>query len=228
MNGLNSGYFTTSSRLNPKSCFWGLLAIVFFGLTANMSIANEFDDEEEVVLVYLDKIRDVEGNYLMDVTKATAKFLSKTGEYKVKRYKRKSYESGPIIKIQPPKFSFSPHKDGMSTKDIASAGLGLVADVGGLFGFDKEVKKAKDVDYRLAKNGDLLDKFDDDQQIMVTMDSRVLIEDEDTGAEVSRKIKFEQVFENKSIFLEQQDEVIQKEVMSAVKVALIEYVEDAE
>jgi hypothetical protein len=45
----------------------------------------------------------------------------------------------------------------MSTKEIASTGLGLAADVGGLFGFDKEAKKAKDTDYRLAKNGGLLD-----------------------------------------------------------------------
>jgi hypothetical protein len=201
------------------SCF------LFFSIN---TFANEFDDEEEVVLVYLDKIRDIEGNYLIDVTKATAKFLSKTGEYKVKRYKRKNYESGPVIRVQPPKFSFAPHKDGMSTKEMASVGLGLVADVGGLFGFDKEANKAKEADYRIAKNGELLDRFDDDQQIVVTMDSRVLVEDEDSGVEVSRKIKFKKIFENKSLFLEQQDEVIQKEVITALKVALVEYVEDSE
>jgi hypothetical protein len=43
----------------------------------------------------------------MSVTTATAKFLSKTGKYKVKRYKRKSYKSGPIIKIQQPNFHLS-------------------------------------------------------------------------------------------------------------------------
>lgn len=201
------------------SCF------LFFSIN---TFANEFDEEEEVVLVYLDKIRDVEGNYLIDVTKATAKFLSKTGEYKVKRYKRKNYKSGPIIRVQPPKFTFAPHKDGMSTKEIASAGLGLVADVGGLFGFDKEANKAKEADQRLAENSDLLDRFDDEQQISVTMDSRVLVEDEDSGVEVSRKIKFKKVFKNKSQFLEQQNGVIQKEVIAALKVALIEYVEDSE
>jgi hypothetical protein len=206
-----------------------LRLFLYFCLFFSLNIfANEFDEEEEVVLVYLDKIRDAEGNYLMDVTKATAKFLSKTGEYKVKRYKRKSYESGPIIRINPPKFTFAPHKDGMSTKELAAAGLGLVADVGGLFGFDKEADKAKEADRRLAKNGDLLDRFDDDQQILVTMESRVLVEDEDTGAEVSRKIKFKKVFENKALFLEKQDEVIQKEVIAALKVALVEYVEDSE
>jgi hypothetical protein len=206
-----------------------LRLFLYFCLFFSLNIfANEFDEEEEVVLVYLDKIRDAEGNYLMDVTKATAKFLSKTGEYKVKRYKRKSYESGPIIRINPPKFTFAPHKDGMSTKELAAAGLGLVADVGGLFGFDKEADKAKEADRRLAKNGDLLDRFDDDQQILVTMESRVLVEDEDTGAEVSRKIKFKKVFENKALFLEKQDAVIQKEVIAALKVALVEYVEDSE
>lgn len=77
---------------------------------------------------------------MSDISKAAAKTLSKSGEFSIKRYKSKSYKSGPIVTVSSPSFGFAPHKDGMSTKEMVSTGLALVSELGGMFGFGEQAE----------------------------------------------------------------------------------------
>lgn len=228
MSSLNSVNFKTSPKLKTKVYFWHFLAIVFLALSVNTSIANEFDDdEEEPVIVYLNKIRDSEGNYLVDVTKAVARSLSKSGEFKVKRYRKKSYKSGPVITVKSPELVFAAYKDGMSTKEMATAGLALVSDVGDLFGFGKEASKARETNEKLNAPDGLLTKMSDDEALLVKMKIEVIVEDRDTGDEASRTINSENVFENKKVFKSKEIELMQDEILVAVKKTMVEFIEDS-
>lgn len=189
---------------------------------------DEFDDEDEMTVIYLKKIRDSEGNYLVDITKAAARAVSKTGEFDVKRYKRKSYKEGPVISVQSPQFTYAPYKDGMSRKEIATAGLALASDVGEIFGFGKKARQAREAKARMENPEGLLSRMSEKQELLVTMEARIEVIDDATGDEAVRKIKFEQVFSNKNDFLEQKEQVIQQEVVAGIKMALAEFFEDME
>jgi len=228
MPSLNSVYFTTSTKLKAKACFWRFLAIVFMAFTVNTSIANEFDDDEdEPIIIYLTKIRDAEGNYLADVTKAVARSLSKSGEFKVKRYRKKSYKSGPVITVKSPELVFTAYKDGMSAKEMATAGLALVSDVGDLFGFGKEAEKARETNDKLNGPDGLLAKMSDDEALLVKMKIEVVVEDRDTGDQASRTINSENVFENKNVFKSKEIDLMQDEILIAVKKTMVEFIEDS-
>jgi hypothetical protein len=207
-----------------------LLVLLIFMASIKPVNANEFDefDEEEIMVIYLKKIRDNEGNYLVDVTKAAARAVSQSGEFRVKRYKRKSYEEGPVINVQSPQFTYAPYKDGMSRKEMASAGLALASDVGELFGFGKKVQKAREAKARMETPNGLLSRMSDKQELLVTMQAQIEVIDDATGDEAIRKIKFEQVFSNKSEFLEQKELIVQQEVVAGIKMALVEFIEDME
>jgi len=187
------------------------------------SQAQDGWDEEEVV-IYLKKIRDEESNYLREVTKATARAVSKSGEFKALPHKGNA--TGPVIEVSPPAFSFEEYKDGMNTKEMASAGLSLVANVGGLFGFDDEVQKVDEMSARLNEENALLDAWGEDEQVMVTMTSRVLLLDEDAGVEIARAVKYEKVFNSKSEFMAQKHSLMENAIVGEVNKVLVEYLED--
>lgn len=209
-----------------KSSPFFLCYLVFFCLMSYVSIgvnAQEgFDDEE--ITVHLKKIRDDENNYMRNVTKAAAREISKSGEFKAKLYKRKA--TGPIISVQSASFDFAPYKDGMNTKELASAGLGLVTEVGSLFGFDKEASKASELNQRLNSKNSMLSNWGDGQQIMVTLDTVVTLIDDDTGSEIRRNVEFQQVFDSKDEFESSKEAIIQTAVVREVKNVLVEYLED--
>ncbi|EAQ97594.1 hypothetical protein [Congregibacter litoralis] len=208
-----------------RSITFGIFPALFFTTLISVgAYAQEGFDDEEVV-VYLKKIRDEESNYLREVTKATARAVSKSGEFIARPHKRNS--SGLVIEVEPPAFSFEPHKEGMSTKEMATAGLSLVSDVGSIFGFGKEASKATEVNARLNQNNAILDNWGDDEQVMVSMLSRVLLTDEESGVEITRTISHEQVFDSKSEFLEQKDALLEGAIVVEVKKALVEYLDDS-
>jgi hypothetical protein len=223
-------------NLLPKHALLSMqsLILIFFSalltnaLQAKADEFDEFDEEDEAIVIYLKKIRDNEGNYLVDVTKAAAKAVSQSGEFQVKRYKRKSYSEGPVINVQSPQFTYEPYKEGMSRKEIASAGLALASDVGELFGFGQKAQKAREAKARMENPNGLLSRMSDKQELLVTMQARVEVINETTGDEAIRKIKFEQVFDNKHKFLEQKELIIQQEIVAGIKMAIVEFIEDME
>lgn len=212
-------------NLFTRAIFLTLFFTAFLVVSGG-SIADEFDDfDDDVTVIYLKKIRDAEGNYLADITKAAAKALSKSGEFSVKRYKSKSYKSGPIITVSSPSFAFTPHKDGMSTKELATTSLALVSELGGIFGLGKQAEKAREANDKINDPNSVLAGMSDDDALLVTMNIRVLIED-DSGVEVSRVSNSETVFENKSGFKAKEQDLMRNEILSAVKKAMGEYIED--
>lgn len=114
-------------------------------------------------------------------------------------------------------FNYAQYKDGMSATEMASAGLSIVSDVGSLFGFGQEAQKVNEVTARLSQNSAILDAWSDDEQVMVTMQSRVLLTDSGSGVEISRTISYEQVFDSKSEFLAKKESLIQDAIVGEVK-----------
>ncbi|GEM_PF-6906633 len=205
--------------------FFSFIAYLVIGQMPFSAYAQEgFDDE--ATPIYLKKIRDMDGNYLKELTRATAKELSTSGEFIAKPFKRSS-PPGPVVEVDSPSFNYSSHKDGMSTKEIADAGLGLVRDVGGLLGFDKEANKANEIQWRMNRNRSL-DAWGEDEKILVTMVSKVYLTDKQTGEQITRSIKQEKVFESKNHFVKSRDKMVQDAVIPAVKRAVAEYVDDSD
>jgi hypothetical protein len=201
-----------------------VFALVLSALSFNAISQEGFD--EELVVVHIKKIRDEESNYLRSVTKATAREVMKGGEFEAKLYKRNA--KGPFIEVSPPAFNFAKYQEGMSTKEMATAGLSLVSEVGSMFGFGEEASKVNEVNARMNSNNSLLAAWGDDEQVMVTMQSRILLLDDNTGIEISRSISYEQVFDSKNDFMEQKESIIQNAVVGEVKKVLVEYLEDME
>lgn len=202
-----------------------LLLAILSSLTFLTFSAQAQDSwDEDGVTIYIKKIRDEESNYLRDVTRATAREVSKSGEFIAKPHKRSV--SGPIIEVSPPVFNYAQYKDGMSAKEMATAGLSIVSDVGSLFGFGQEAQKVNEVTARLNQNSAILDAWSDDEQVMVTMQSRVLLTDSGSGIEISRTISYEQVFDSKSEFLAKKESLIQDAIVGEVKKVLVEYLDD--
>jgi len=205
-----------------------LLLILFLSLFFTYSthaIADDFDDEDEVIIAYLKKIRDNNKNYLPNVMKATARAISKGGEFKIKKYKRKKYKNGPIIEVNSLKFNFSPYKEGMSNSEIANAGLETLASIGDLFGYGDKAKKLRTTNEKLQDPDGILEKFSDDEQILITMNATVKIYDND-DIEISRNVKYEKVFNNKSDFKKKQNQIIEAQLIKSIKIGLIEYLEE--
>ena len=200
-----------------------IASLVLFSIPFFASAQDGWDEEE--VVIYLKKIRDTESNYLRDVTKATARAVSQGGEFKAMPHKRNA--TGPVLEVTPPAFTYAPYEDGMNTKELASAGLSLVSDVGDLFGFGDEANKVNDMNARLnEKNNAILDAWGENEKVMVTMTSSVLLLDDKQGVEISRAINYEKVFNSKSEFLAQKDALVEEAVVGEVKKVLVEYVED--
>lgn len=197
---------------------------LLFASSSPQAVAQDGWEEEEEVVIHLKKIRDQDSNYLSDITKATARAVSKSGEFKAVPHKRSA--SGPVIEVSPPTFSYAPYEEGLSTKEMASAGLSLVSGVGGLFGFADESKKVDEMNARLNEENAFLDAWDDNEQVMVTLTSRVVLLDENQGVEISRAINVEKVFDSKQAFLAQKNSLIEDAVVSEVKKVLVEYIED--
>ena len=201
-----------------------IFAVLSLSAAPQLHAQDGFDDEE--IIVHLKKIRDSKGNYLADITKATARHIGSTGEFKAKRYRRGA--KGPVITVATPQFHFAEYKDGMSTKEMATAGLSLVSEVGNLFGFGEEAAKVNEVNSSLNQESALLDAWGDNQQVMVTMDSSVELVDPDSGAEITRTITFEKVYDSKDDFTRERDAIIQEAVLAEVKLVLVEYIDDSE
>ena len=191
-------------------------------LLLTQSFAQEGFDDEEVV-VFLKKIRDDESNYLREVTKAAAREISKTGEFLAKPYKRNV--TGPTVSVDAPQFSFTPHKTGLSTKEMASAGLSLVSDIGSIFGKSKESQKANELNAKLSNN-EALAGWGKNEKMKVSMRSKVTLFDNDSGDEIIRTINVEQVFNSKDAFLQEKESMIQEAIVGEVKKVLVEYLED--
>ncbi|WP_395345137.1 hypothetical protein PN836_009775 [Ningiella sp. W23] len=218
--------FTSFSKLARVSLIIFSSLLVLNVASFSVLAQDDFDEfDAEQVTVFVKKIRDEESNYLRDVTIATAKAISKSGEFKAKPFKRNS--KGPVIEVQPPAFSYQPHKEGMSAKEMATAGLSLVSDVGGLFGFGEESAKVNEMNARLNQNNAILDAWGDNEQVMVSMQSRVMLIDDDTGVEISRTIKYEKVFDSKETFVNQKEGIIQDAIVGEVKKVLVEYLDDS-
>ncbi|MBT0586659.1 hypothetical protein [Alteromonas oceanisediminis] len=200
-----------------------IFTLLFF-LPVLANAQDGFDDEE--VVVYLKKIRDAQGNYLSTVTKAAAKHINSGGEFKAKRYRRDA--KGPVISVASPQFQFAEYKDGMSTKEMATAGLSLVSEVGSLFGFGEEAAKVAEVNSSLNRDSALLDAWGDNQQVMVTMNSSVELIEPSTGVEITRTVQFEKVYDSKATFMSERDTIIQDAVLAEIKLVLVEYIEDSE
>jgi hypothetical protein len=200
-----------------------ILSLYFLPLSANLHAQEGFDDEE--IIVFLKKIRDEDSNYLRDVTRATAKEMSRSGEFKARPYKRNS--KGPVIEVSSPVFNFAKHKDGMSTKEIATATLSIASDIGSIFGYDKEAAQVDETNARINQNNALLDNWGDNEKVLVTMNSRVMLIDNESGAEISRTIKFEKVFNSKQDFTSQKEAIIQEAITKQVKKVLVEYLDDS-
>lgn len=199
-------------------------ALAVFTFSSHVFAQEGFDDE--VIAVSIKKIRDDESNYLRNVTKATAKEVNKGGEFVAKLYKRNA--KGAVIEVQPPIFNFEKYKEGMNTKEMATAGLELVSSVGSLFGFDEESAKVQETKRRLNANNSILNAWGDDEKVMVTMTSRVDIVDEQTGVEINRAINFQKVYDSKTKFVSEKESIIQEAVVAEVKKALAEFLEDLE
>ena len=65
----------------------------------------------------------------------------------------------------------------------------------------------------------------DDDALMVSMSIQVLIED-DNGVEVRRSSNSDTVFASKAAFKAKEHDLMQDEILSAVKKAMGEYIED--
>ncbi|WP_416306514.1 hypothetical protein [Neptunicella sp. SCSIO 80796] len=222
---------TTTHRCAKHTQPYAFVKIIFIGilicLSSFNSIADEFDDDEDdVIKVHLKKIRDAEGNYLINATKAAARSISKGGEFKVGKYSKNKYKSGPIVGVSPPIFNFTPYKDGMSASDMANVGLETLASLGDLFGSSEKADKLRETNAKLQDPDGFLEKMSDDQELLVSMTSEVELYDEQRDIEVFRAIKFEKVFPNKIEFAKQKEQMIEDEVVSAVKLALIEYMDE--
>jgi hypothetical protein len=212
--------------MNIRTSFLALCAITFALGSAPFNASSQEGFDEELVVVHIKKIRDEESNYLRTVTKATAREVMKGGEFEAKLHKRNA--KGPVIEVTPPAFNFAKYQEGMSTKEMATAGLSLVSEVGSMFGFGEEAAKVNEMNARMNSNNSLLAAWGEDEQVMVTMNSRVLLFDDNTGIEISRSISYEQVFDSKSEFMEQKEAIIQNAVVGEVKKVLVEYLEDME
>jgi hypothetical protein len=212
--------------MNIRTSFLALCAITFALGSVPFNASSQEGFDEELVVVHIKKIRDEESNYLRTVTKATAREVMKGGEFEAKLHKRNA--KGPVIEVTPPAFNFAKYQEGMSTKEMATAGLSLVSEVGSMFGFGEEAAKVNEMNARMNSNNSLLAAWGEDEQVMVTMNSRVLLFDDNTGIEISRSISYEQVFDSKSEFMEQKEAIIQNAVVGEVKKVLVEYLEDME
>ncbi|MCC5826676.1 hypothetical protein [Alkalimonas sp.] len=179
----------------------------------------------EEVVIYIKRIRDEQNNYLRDVTLATARAVSESGEFKALPHKRNA--KGPVIEVSPPTFNYAQYQGGMNAREMTTAGLSVVSDVSNLFGFGNRTRRLNEVNARLNRNSAILDAWGDNDQVMVTMQSRVLLFDQVAGVEIARAIDYEKVFNSKSEFLAQKDSLIQEAVVSEVKKVLVEYLEDS-
>lgn len=226
---MNSSLTHFYKHFNHKISLYCAMLILFsqFLFLAISAHADEFDDDEaDVVKVYLKKIRDNEGNYLANVTRATSRSISKGGEFSVSKYSKNKYKSGPIISVNAPVFDFSPHKEGMSTTDMATVGLETLASIGDIFGHSDKAEKLRETNYQLQDSKDMLDQMSDDVELLVTMTSEVELYDEANEVEIRRSIKFEYVFPSKIQFAKQKEKVIEEEVTAAIKLVLLEYIEE--
>ncbi|MFC4700529.1 hypothetical protein ACFO4O_10190 [Glaciecola siphonariae] len=209
---------------------FGFLALLFSSVLSlclvSLSVNAQEGFDDEAIVVHVKKIRDEDSNYLRGVTKAAAREITKGGEFEAKLHKRNA--KGPVIEVRPPAFNFAKYQEGMSTKEMATAGLSLVSEVGSMFGFGEEAAKVNEMNARINSNNSLLAAWGEDEQVMVTMESRVLLIDDTTGIEISRSISYEQVFDSKSSFMEQKESIIQTAVVGEVKKVLVEYLEDME
>ena len=184
------------------------------------ALAQDGWDIEEVV-IYIKRIRDERNNYLRDVTLATARAVSDSGEFKAQPHQRNS--RGPVIEVSPPTFSYAQYQEGMSAREMTTAGLSVVSDVGNLLGFGNRTRRVNEVNARLNQNNAILDAWGDNEQVLVTMKSRVLLLDQASGIELSRVIDYEKVFSSKDEFMAQRDQLIQDAVVSEVRNVLAEY-----
>jgi hypothetical protein len=130
--------------------------------------------------------------------------------------------------VSPPAFNFAKYQQGMSTTEMATAGLSLVSEMGSMFGFGKEASKVNEMNARMNSNNSLLAAWGENEQVMVTMESSVMLTDDTTGIEIRRTINYEQVFDSKSDFMAQKESIIQNAVVGEVKKVLVEYLEDME
>lgn len=175
----------------------------------------------EEVVIYVKRIRDERNNYLRDATMAAARAVSDSGDFKAQPHQRNS--RGPVIEVSPPTFSYAQYQEGMSAREMTTAGLNVVSDVGNLLGFGNRTRRVNEVNARLNQNNAILDAWGDNEQVLVTMKSRVLLLDQASGVEISRVIDYEKVFNSKDEFMAQRDQLIQDAVVSEVRNVLAEY-----
>ncbi len=196
-----------------------LAALAVVALTPPVTFADDFDDEEPVI-VYLKKIRDSNGIYLRDVTKSLAKSVSSSGEYQVKRYNPNSYKSGPVITVSAPGYDVAENTKSSATKKVTNAGIKMVSSLGGLFGKDKEAAELEEVQTELNDEDGLLNMIPDNVEILVQMRSNVSLVDTAADVESSVPVLAERVYSNKQQYMDERDALFADALLKAVMMSL--------